>query len=78
MESTIHLRRAGDTVTVKVSDDLGHKKSLRKDLLAALGEEMTHDKRLEEEPSLERELAWRRGHNACRASLLDAINRLLP
>lgn len=52
--------------------------SLRQDLLAALGEEMTHEKRLEEEPSLERELSWRRGWNAKRESMLEAINRLLP
>lgn len=53
------------------------KADLRQDLLAALGEEMEIG-----EPGVtgafEREMAWRRGWNAFRGTMLDHINRLLP
>lgn len=52
--------------------------SLRQDLLAALGEELETTSNCESLAMPANEASWRRGWNAKRQSMLEAINRLLP
>lgn len=52
-----------------------YRQRLRQDLLASLGEPMEIPARREAAAG---ELSWRRGWNAKRESMLEAINRLLP